>query len=151
MYQQHISDIQHNYKLQNFRDKMYEVLNRRSSGQTLSFVCSIPAEKIKLTPSERLIITTARYRYCRMSVLICIHHQKNQDDRSRAERKVTVEGHKGCSRSNASYSIMLPHNFRGRYWWYGSRGWTLHQHSIPFCCCVTEWRLTWKCGWSKAV
>jgi len=34
-----------------------------------------------------------------------------------------------------------------------------HQHSITFCCCVTDgsrgavwqWHLTWKCGWIKGV
>jgi len=29
----------------------------------------------------------------------------------------------GYSKSNASYFIMLAHDTRGRWWWYGSRGW----------------------------
>ena len=33
--------------------------------------------------------------------------------------------YKLCSKSNASYFIMLAHNFRGRCWWYGSRDWSL--------------------------
>ena len=30
-----------------------------------------------------------------------------------------------CSESNASYFIMLAHDFGSRWWWYGSRGWTI--------------------------
>ena len=32
--------------------------------------------------------------------------------------------YKDCSKSNDSYFINLVHHFRGRCWWYGSRGWT---------------------------
>jgi len=31
---------------------------------------------------------------------------------------------KGCSESNASFFIMLAHDVRSGYWWYGSRDWT---------------------------
>lgn len=30
-----------------------------------------------------------------------------------------------CSKNNASYFIMLAHDIRGRWWWYGSRSRTL--------------------------
>jgi len=33
--------------------------------------------------------------------------------------------YKLCSKSNASYFIMLALDFRGRCWWYGSRDWSL--------------------------
>ena len=43
-----------------------------------------------------------------------------------------------CSKSNASYFIMLAQKVRGGCWWYGSRDWTFHQYSIVFCCCATD-------------
>ena len=33
--------------------------------------------------------------------------------------------HEGCSETNASYFVILAHNFRGGCWWYGSRDWML--------------------------
>ena len=60
----------------------------------------------------------------------------------------------------ASHFIILAHNIRGGYWWYGSRGWTcppiFHYTLLP---CdrwqqrgsLTEWRLIWKCVWSRGV
>ena len=41
--------------------------------------------------------------------------------------------YKGCSKSNASYFIMLAHNISGECWWYGSTRQVepSHQHSIP--------------------
>ena len=66
--------------------------------------------------------------------------------------------HKCCSEGNVSYFIMLADNIRGGCWWYSSRGWTFP----PIFCYIlllcnrwqqrgslTEWHLTWKCGWSK--
>ena len=32
--------------------------------------------------------------------------------------------YEGCSKSNASYFVMLAHSIRRGGWWYGSRGWT---------------------------
>ena len=32
--------------------------------------------------------------------------------------------YESCSKSNASYVMMLAHHVRGRWWWYGSTGWT---------------------------
>ncbi len=66
----------------------------------------------------------------------------------------------GHSKSNASYFIMLAHNIRGGCWWYGSRGWTFppisHYKLLLLLCdrwqqrsSLTEWRLIWKCIWSK--
>jgi len=63
-----------------------------------------------------------------------------------------------CSESNASYFIMLAHNIRGRYWCYGSVGWTFPPalHYMLFLCdrwqqrgCMTDWCLTWKCIWRE--
>jgi len=68
--------------------------------------------------------------------------------------------HGGCSKSNASYFIMLAHNIRGRCWWYGSRSWTFspifHFILLPWDRWqqrgrLTKWGLTWKCVWSKGV
>ena len=69
-------------------------------------------------------------------------------------------GDQGCSESNASCFMMSAHNIRGGCWWDGSRGWTFPPafHGMLLLCdrwqqrgTLTEWRLTWKCGWSKAV
>ena len=64
-----------------------------------------------------------------------------------------------CFRSNAS-CFMSAHNIRGRWWWYGSRGWTF----LPMFCYIllpfdtwqqkdslTKWHLTWKCQQSKGL
>ena len=60
----------------------------------------------------------------------------------------------------AYYFIMLAHNVRGRYWWYGRRDWTFPPifHYILLPCdkwqqrdSLTEWRVIWKCKWSKGV
>ena len=68
--------------------------------------------------------------------------------------------HECCSGSNASYFVMLAHDVRGRWWWYGSRGWTSpptsHYMMLPHDRWqqrrkMTQWYLTWKCGWSKGV
>ena len=68
--------------------------------------------------------------------------------------------YKGCSESNASYFIMLAHNFKSRCWWYGSKQWTFSIifHYILLQCdrwqqrgSPTKWHLTWKCIWSKGV
>ena len=62
--------------------------------------------------------------------------------------------YEGCSKSNASYFIVLAHNIRGRCWWYGSRGRTFppvsHYLLLPWDRwkqrgSLTEWHLTWKC------
>ena len=37
-------------------------------------------------------------------------------------RGLEVAYYEGCSKSNASYFMMLTYDIRGR-WWYGSRGW----------------------------
>ena len=64
----------------------------------------------------------------------------------------------GCSKSNASYFIMLVSDFRGRCWWYGSRAWTFLPifYYILLPCdsweqrgSLTERCLTWKRVWSK--
>ena len=59
--------------------------------------------------------------------------------------------YEGCSESNASCFLMLAHDFRGRCWWYGSRGWTFPpiSHSMPLL--WTKWCLMWRCMWSKGV
>ena len=53
---------------------------------------------------------------------------------------------------------MLAYDDRGRYWWYGSRGWTFPPifHFILLPCgrwqqrgCLTSWHLPRNCGWSK--
>jgi len=68
--------------------------------------------------------------------------------------------YKGCSESNASHFIMLAQDIRGRYWRYGSEGWTFLpiSHYILLLCdrwqqrgSLTQWCLTWKCRWSKGV
>ena len=73
---------------------------------------------------------------------------------------VLVEKYEGCSKSNASYFIMLAHNIRGGCWWYGSRGWTFPpiSHYVLLLCdrwqqrgTLTEWHLTWECVWSEGV
>ena len=65
-----------------------------------------------------------------------------------------------CSKSNASYFIMLAHDVSSGWWWYGSRGWTFPPifHSILLPCDrwqqrrrLTVWSLTWECRWSKDV
>ena len=67
---------------------------------------------------------------------------------------------KGCSESNASCFMVLAHSSRGRYWWYGIRGWTFPP---AFCYMLlpcdrwdqrgslTEWHLSWKCRRSKGM
>ena len=68
--------------------------------------------------------------------------------------------YKGYSEINASYIIMLACNNRGKWWWYGSRGWAF----LQILCCIllpcdrwqqggslTEWHLAWKWAWSKGV
>ena len=67
--------------------------------------------------------------------------------------------YEGCSESNAFY-LMLAHDVKGRCSLYGSRGWTFppisHYILLP-CdrqqqrCTLTEWYLTWHCGWCKTV
>ena len=66
----------------------------------------------------------------------------------------------GCSKSNASYFIMLVSDFRGRCWWYGSRAWTFLPifYYILLPCdrweqrgSLTERCLTWKRVWSKGM
>ena len=56
--------------------------------------------------------------------------------------------------------MMFAHDIRGRCWWCGSRTWTfppIFHYFLLLCdrwqqrCSLTEWRLTWKCGWSKVV
>ena len=73
---------------------------------------------------------------------------------------VGQQKHKGCSKHNASYCMMLAKNIRGGCWWYGSRGWTFTpiQHYILLQCdrwqqrgCLTKWHLMWQCVWSKGV
>ena len=68
--------------------------------------------------------------------------------------------YKSCSESNASRIIMLAHNVRGRYWWYGSRGWTFPPlfHYILLLCdkcqqrsSLAKWSLTRKWVWTKDV
>ena len=65
-----------------------------------------------------------------------------------------------CSRNNASYYVMLAHNLRGDYWWYGSRAWTLppvfRYILLPWDIWqqrgrLAEWHLTRKCVWSRCV
>jgi len=68
--------------------------------------------------------------------------------------------YKGCSESNASCFMMLAHDMRGGYRWYGSRGWTfppVFLYILLLCDrwqqrgSLTKWYLTWKCVWSKVV
>ena len=35
-----------------------------------------------------------------------------------------------CSKSNASYFVMLAHDVSSGWWWYGSRGWTFPLHFV---------------------
>ena len=68
--------------------------------------------------------------------------------------------YESCFEINAFYFMMLAHNFRGGYWWCGSRGWTFPPifRYILFPChrqqqkgSLIEWHLTWKCVWSQSV
>ena len=68
--------------------------------------------------------------------------------------------YKSCSKSNASYFIMLSHDIRGELWWYGSRRWTFPSkfHYILLLCKrwmkrgrVTKQHSTWKCIWRKCI
>jgi len=68
--------------------------------------------------------------------------------------------YEGCAETTASCFIILAHDVRGRYWWYGSRGWTFppifHYMLLPcdrwqYRGSLTEWCLTWKSVWSKDV
>ena len=56
--------------------------------------------------------------------------------------------------------MMLAHDVRGGYWWYGSRVWTFPPmfHYVLLQCdrlqqkgILTRWSLTWKCRWRKGV
>ena len=60
--------------------------------------------------------------------------------------------YKGCSESNASCFMMLAHDMRGGYRWYGSRGWTfppVFLYILLLCDrwqqrgSLTKWYLTW--------
>jgi len=62
------------------------------------------------------------------------------------------------ARSLQWFFVMLPHDIRGRCWWYGSRGWTFTSISsyILLLCdrwqqrgSLTEWCMTWKNIWNK--
>ena len=66
--------------------------------------------------------------------------------------------YEGCFKCSASCFMMLARDVRGRWWWYGSRGWTF----LPIFRYIlvlwdrwqkrdslTTWHLTWKCVWSK--
>ena len=68
--------------------------------------------------------------------------------------------YEGCFKCSASCFMMLARDVRGRWWWYGSRGWTF----LPIFRYIlvlwdrwqkrdslTTWHLTWKCVWSKGV
>jgi len=66
----------------------------------------------------------------------------------------------GCSENNTSCFIMLAHNIKGKWWWYGNRAWTFmpifHYVSLPWDRwqqrgSMTKWHLTLKCSWSKSV
>ena len=65
--------------------------------------------------------------------------------------------YEGCSKRKVSYFIILAHNIRGRWWWYGSKGWTFppisHYILLPWQRrgSPTTWHLTWKCMWNKRV
>ena len=68
--------------------------------------------------------------------------------------------YESCSKSNASYVVMWVHSLRSGCWWYGGRDWTLltiFNYMLLSCNrwqqrgSLTEWRLTWKCIWSKGV
>ena len=61
---------------------------------------------------------------------------------------------------NTSCFIILAHNIRGGYWWYGNRGWTsppIFLYILLLCDRwqqwgnLIKWHLTWKCVWSKCV
>ena len=65
-----------------------------------------------------------------------------------------------CSKSNASYFIMLSHDARGGCWWDSRRGWTFSPifHYVLLLCdrwqqrgSLAQWCLIWKCVWSKGV
>ena len=56
------------------------------------------------------------------------------------------------------FIMFLVHGVRGECWWYGNRGWTFPtvlRYTLWPCDrwqqggILTEWRLTWKCVWSK--
>ena len=77
-----------------------------------------------------------------------------------ADWPLALGKYKGCSKSNASYIILLAHNIIGGCWWYNSRSWTFPPifHSILSSCdrwqqrgSLTEWHLTWKCVRSRGV
>ena len=65
----------------------------------------------------------------------------------------------GCSKSNASYFIMLARDISGRCWWDGSKAWTFPPISHCMLPCdrwqqrgtLTQCLLTWKSVWSKGV
>ena len=77
-----------------------------------------------------------------------------------SEQLHIVSTYEGCSESSTSYFIMLAHDTRGRWWWYGSRGWTfLPTFGNVLLPCerwqqrnsLTQWCLTWERVWSKHV
>lgn len=45
---------------------------------------------------------------------------------------IVIHEYEGCSKSSASYVVMLVHNIRGGPWWYGSWSWTF----LPIFCFV---------------
>ena len=53
-----------------------------------------------------------------------------------------------CSRSNASYFILLAHDISGGCWWMAAEVEPFHQYSIPYCCHVTydSRRAVWEIG-----
>ena len=63
----------------------------------------------------------------------------------------------GCSKSNASYFVMLIHDNRGRWRWYSSKRWTFLPIFPYILLPCNGWQqrssltecLAWKCGWSR--
>ena len=60
-----------------------------------------------------------------------------------------------CSESGASYVIILVHDIRGEWWWYGSRGWITPPTFSYILLPCERWQqrgiLSWKCVWSRGV
>ena len=83
----------------------------------------------------------------------------NKCDYSSSQRFAFVL-YKACSKSSASYFMMLAHDIRDGCLWYCSTGWTFPpiSHDVLWLCdrwqqrgTLTEWRLTWKYVWNKGV
>ena len=60
--------------------------------------------------------------------------------------------YEGCSKSNASYVVMVAHDITGPCWWYGSRCWTfLTIYHYPFFFSSRHWSISSYCPLPRPV